>query len=131
MIPLLPTLNNEQTLVQNPRSPRIDFGAKRMVGWIDGNKSVGQFVHTALSVERYENLLHSWQFGIERNDLYGMPSDYVVAELKRRIEDALTIDARITAVDTFEFSVKGRTIIAKFVVHTIYGDEKFEYEVTA
>ena len=92
---------------------------------------MGQFVYTALNVERYENLLHTWQFGMETNDLYGMPTDYVVAELKRRIEDTLSIDERITAVDTFEFSVKGRTITVKFVVHSIYGDDNFEYEVTA
>lgn len=131
MIPLLPSINEETKVTQNPRSPMIDFEGKRITGWTEGKRAIGQFVYTALNVERYENLLHSWQFGIERNDLYGMPTDYVIAELKRRIEDALSIDERITAVDTFEFSVKGRAIIGKFVVHTIYGDEDFEYEVTA
>lgn len=131
MIPLLPVINNNQNLVQSSKSPRIDFSKKRFMGWVEDNEAVGQFVYTALNVERYENLLHSWQFGIESNDLYGMPSDYVIAELKRRIEDALSIDERITAVDSFEFSVKGRTISVKFVVHTIYGDSNFEYEVTA
>jgi hypothetical protein len=128
---MLPTINEEQNLDTNTKSPQIDFTKKRLIGWVDGNKAVAQFIHTALNVERYENIIHSWQFGIERNDLYGMPTDYVVAELKRRIEDALSIDERITAVDTFEFSVKGRTINIEFVVHTIYGDEKFKYEVTA
>lgn len=131
MIPMLPTINEEQNLVSNPKSPYIDFNKKRMIGWAEGKKAVAQFVYTALNVERYENLLHSWQFGLERNDLYGMPTDYVIAELKRRIEDTLSIDERISAVDTFEFSVKGKTITVNFVVHTIYGDENFEYEVTA
>lgn len=131
MIPLLPTLNDTQNLVQNTKSPSIDFGSKRFAGWTEGNGAVAQFVYTALNVERYENLLHTWQFGLELNDLYGMPTDYVIAELKRRIEDALSIDERITAVDTFEFSVKGRTITVTFVVHSIYGDDNFEYEVTA
>lgn len=131
MIPLLPTLNETRDRNQITKSPRIDFEHKRISGWAEGNASVAQFVYTALNVERYENLLHSWQFGIERNDLYGMTSDYVVAELKRRITDALSIDERITAVDTFEFSIKGRTVSVKFVVHTIYGDTNFEYEVTA
>lgn len=130
MIPLLPTLNDAQNTIQHTKSPRIDFDKKRIVGWVDGNGSIAQFVYTALNVERYENLLHTWQFGMESNDLYGMPTDYVVAELKRRIEDALSIDERITAVDTFEVSIKGRTITVKFVVHTIYGDDNFEYEVT-
>lgn len=131
MIPMLPTINEEQNLIRNTKSPFIDFTKNRMLGWVDGKRAVAQFVYTTLNVERYENLLHSWQFGMERNDLYGMPTDYVIAELKRRIEDALSIDERITAVDTFEFSVKGRTVNVKFVVHTIYGDEDFEYEVTA
>lgn len=131
MIPVLSTLNTEENIVQNSKCPRIDLDAKRFVGWVEGKESVAQFVYTALNVERYENLLHTWQFGIERNDLYGMPTDYVIAEMKRRIEDTLSIDSRITAVDTFEFSIKGRTINIKFVVHTIYGDNNFEYEVTA
>ena len=131
MIPLLPTINNGQSNVQNTKSPRIDFNRKRFSGWTEGNGALGQYVFTVLNVERYENLLHSWQFGVEKNDLYGMPTDYVVAELQRRIEDAFSIDERITGVDTFEFSIKGRTISVKFVVHTIYGDDNFEYEVTA
>ena len=131
MIPTLPTLNVSNDSQNPTKSPMIDFGKKRIVGWTDGKESVAQYIYTALNVERYENILHSWQFGIERNDLFGMPSDYVIAELQRRIQDALSIDDRITAVDTFEFSVKGRTISVKFVVHTIYGDDNFEYEVTA
>ena len=131
MIPMLPTINEAQSLVQNTKSPLIDFTKKRMIGWVEGKRAVAQFVYTALNVERYEKIIHTWQFGIERHDLYGMPTDYVFAELKRRIEDALSIDERITAVDTFEFSVKGRTVTVRFVVHTIYGDEDFEYEVTA
>ena len=131
MIPLLPTINPKPDFVQNTKSPRLDFDNKRFVGWTDGKSAVAQFVYTALNVERYENLLHSWQFGIERNDLYGMPTDYVIAEIKRRIADTLLIDERITAVDSFETSVKGRTISVTFVVHTIYGDDIIEYEVTA
>lgn len=131
MIPLLPTLNVEDDLTRGTKSPKIDFVKKRLVGWTEGNGAVSQFVYLVLNVERYENLLHTWQFGLETNDLYGMPTDYVVAELKHRIEDALSVDDRITSVDSFEFSIKGRTISVTFVVHTIYGDETFEYEVTA
>lgn len=131
MIPILPTINAERNPSQSTKSPQIDFVKKRMSGWTEGNGAVGQFVYVALNVERYQNLIHSWQFGIETADLYGKPTDYVIAELKRRIADALSIDERITAVDTFDFSVKGKTILVTFVVHTIYGDDKFEYEVTA
>lgn len=131
MIPLLPTLNNQQNLTYGIKSPLIDTKKNRIVGWTEGNGAVGQFVNSALHVERYENLLHSWQFGIEVSDLYGKSMDYVIAELRHRIEDALSIDDRITAVDTFEFSIKGRTITVDFVVHTIYGDDNFKYEVTA
>ena len=131
MIPLISTRIDEQDVSKRTKSPLIDFTNKRMVGWGDGNEALAQFVYTALNVERYENIIHSWQFGIERNDLYGLSTDYVVAELQRRIEDALSVDDRITSVDSFEFSVKGRTISIEFVVHSIYGDTNFEYEVTA
>ena len=131
MIPLISTRIDEQDVSKRTKSPLIDFTNKRMVGWGDGNEALAQFVYTALNVERYENIIHSWQFGIERNDLYGLSTDYVVAELQRRIEDTLSVDDRITSVDSFEFSVKGRTISIEFVVHSIYGDTNFEYEVTA
>ena len=131
MIPNLPTLNTTPNRGQGNKSPLIDLKKRRFAGWTEGNGAVGQLIYASLNVERYENLLHSWQFGIERDDLYGMSTDYVVAELRRRIEEALSVDDRITAVDTFDFSIKGRTITVTFVVHTIYGDEKIEYEVTA
>ena len=131
MIPILPTLNEEDNVVQNTRSPRIDFAQKRMLGWVDDKEALAQYVYTVLNVERYENILNTWQFGTEISDLYTMPTDYVIAELPRRIEDALIGDARITAVDSFEFSVKGRRVSVKFVVHTLYGDDTFEYEVNA
>ncbi len=131
MIPLIPTINDERNVNKHTKSPLIDFTTNRFVGWNDGNEALAQFVYTVLNVERYENILHSWQFGIERNDLYGQATDYVIAELQRRIEDALSIDSRITAVDSFEVSVKGRTVSIEFVVHSIYGDTNFKYEVTA
>lgn len=131
MIPTLPTLVEENTSVSKTKNPLINFSEKRIVGWTDGKRALLQWIYSALNVERYENLLHSWQFGIETNHLYGKHSDYVKAEIQSQIEEALLIDGRISSVDTFEFSVKGRTFHVNFVVHTIYGDDEIEFEVTA
>ena len=75
----------------------------------------------ALHTDRYRHVIYSWQYGVELDDLFGQPKDYVCAELRRRITEALTQDGRIQAVRDFEFTTSGRKIGVSFTVNTIYG----------
>ena len=96
-------------------------------GYCDGLEAMAQTVYKILNTERYGYLIYSWNYGIELGDLYGMPVDYVCAELKRRIEEALLQDDRIISVDNFEFDISTkRTVKATFTVYTIYGDVESE-----
>lgn len=98
-------------------------------GLIDGSEAIRQAVEKILRTERYENLVYSWDYGSEMNDLSGQEIEYVIPELKRRIQEALEQDDRIESVDSFAFTVNERSIHAGFVVHSIFGDMDAETEV--
>ena len=108
---------------------REDTG--RVFGVLDGIEAVRQSVRQMLSVERYEWLIHSWNYGVELSDLFGKPLPFVLPELERRITEALCQDDRITAVRDFSFDTgrRGR-VTASFTVETIYGALGEETEVS-
>ena len=87
-------------------TPRIIMGKNRLMGSCDGLEAIKQAVYLILNVERYRYVIYSSNYGVEFDDLLGKPVPYVLPELKRRIEEALTQDDRITSVDGFEFETK-------------------------
>lgn len=101
-----------------------------VAGYVDNLEAMAQVVYLILSVERYEYLIHGWNYGVELNDLYGKPIPYCIPEIKRRVTEALLQDERITSVDDFEFeTVKKGVIHATFQVTTIFGVLPAEKEV--
>lgn len=105
------------------------IGGNRVVGRADGIQAMRQAVYLILSVERYEWLIHSWNYGVELRDLYGQPVNYCIPEIERRITEALMQDDRIKGVENFEFSTDRGKITATFTVKTIFGDVPAEKEV--
>lgn len=100
----------------------IDFESGRITKSIDGIDAIKQAIIMILATERYEYLIHTWDYGFETQDLIGEDIGYVYPELKRRIVEALTQDSRIDSVDTFEFDKKGKVVTVSFVVHSTLGD---------
>lgn len=89
----------------------------------DGLEAVRQAVEIALSVERFRWQIYSTNFGAELDDLVGEDEAYIVSELPRLIEEALSTDDRIRAVDDFSFSrTDGNSMTVTFAVHTVFGD---------
>ena len=74
-----------------------------------------------LSIERYDWIIFSWNYGVELRDLIGMQTSYVLPEVKRRITECLTQDDRIKNVDDFEFEVEKNKVHATFKVYTDFG----------
>ena len=101
----------------------------RIVGLVDELEAMRQAVYFILSIERYEYVILDWNYGIELKDLVGKPPTFAMAELKRRVAEALMQDQRITAVDGFEFEVNGKRIQMKFFVTTVFGEVKAERAV--
>lgn len=96
-----------------------------ILGFVDSLKAMEQAIYKILRTERYKYIIYSWIYGIELEDLFGMPVEYCVVELERRISEALLQDNRITAVNGFEFdteSERGTILIKKFVAETVFGE---------
>lgn len=131
---MIPGINNlkEIEVITRPSldySMELDFmelDGKHVSGTCDGREAVRQAVFCILNTERYQYPVYSWNYGIELQDLYGKPHDYVMSELPRRIREALTQDDRINSVDGFTYEARGKEITVSFTVHTIYGDIKAE-----
>lgn len=96
-----------------------------ILGFVDSLKAMEQAIYKIIRTERYKYIIYSWNYGIELEDLFGMPVEYCVVELERRILEALLQDNRITAVNGFEFdteSERGTILIKKFVAETVFGE---------
>ena len=98
-------------------------------GTVDEREAVEQAVHKILQTERYRYAIYDWNYGVELEDLYGKNVTYVIPELKKRIEDALLSDDRITAVTDFSFQQGKGSVTTSFMVHTIFGEIRAERTV--
>ena len=80
-------------------------------------------------VERYRWQIFRSYSGMEWEGLLGQDPGYVAAELQRRLEEALTVDDRVTGVKNFSYTVQGQALTASFTVSTIYGEMQASTEV--
>ncbi len=102
-------------------------GARQViVGQADELEAMQQAIYLILNIERYENLIYSWNYGIELHDLYGKSVEYVLATLEWRIAEALLQDTRITEVTNFDFKTNGNKIHVTFTATTVFGDIEAE-----
>ena len=101
---------------------RIDLKNNRVQNWVDGQEAMKQAIFKILQTERYRhNKVYSDNYGVELVDLIGMPKPFVVAEVERRIREALLWDERIIAVKNFTFESKKSSVIVQFQCDTIFG----------
>ena len=133
MIPKIENIpiGEELEVVEEPSYTwKIDFKNKRIVSFIDEIEAMKQAIYLILNTERYKHEIYDWNYGVELSDLFGKDKAYVYSELKRRIREALIVDNRIIDVTNFEFeSIDRNTILAKFTVHTVFGDTEASREV--
>lgn len=108
---------------------RINEERAEARGTVDELEAVKQAIHKILQTERYRYAIYDWNYGIELEELYGKNVTYVIPELKKRIEDALLADDRITAVTDFSFQQEKGSVTAAFLVHTIFGEVTAERTV--
>src|SRR5690606_15374719 len=127
MIPQTTGIINIQEFTEpTSRTYKLNIDRQTINGYTDEVEAMKQAIYLILNIERYDYLIYSWNYGIELKDLFGQPTFYVVAELERRITEALIADSRITGVDNFEITREGKKVHARFTVHTIFGDVEGE-----
>mgnify|MGYP001212023256 FL=1 len=105
------------------------MSGNRIQGYTDGLDALKQAIYKVLNTERYEYPIYSFNYGIELESLIGKDPIYVQIELKRRIQECLLRDERITAVDNFKFEVNGDEIKCTFDVDSIFGNFTASREV--
>ncbi|MEE3807278.1 DUF2634 domain-containing protein [Lysinibacillus fusiformis] len=108
---------------------KINNELDRCYGTVDELEALKQAIFLMLNIERYNHLIYSWNTGFETNDLIGQPTVYVTSEVKRRIQEALLQDDRITEVDTFEVTTNKNKVHIQYTAHTIFGEITAEKEV--
>lgn len=100
-------------------------------GYVDGTEAVRQAIHCILNTEAGKHLIYEEDYGIELEDLYGMPQEFVISELQMRFEDALLQDERIQSLNDFTVERKGKkAVLCNFIADTTEGDIEIEEEVT-
>ena len=88
-----------------------------------GLEAVRQAVEIALNVERYKWTIYSANYGSELNDLVGEDEAYIIAEIPRLVEGALSPDSRVFSVDDYTYTrTDANSLTVSFTVHTVYGD---------
>ena len=125
MIPKIETSADITVKEQPTKTYKMElYKGNYILGFVDSQKAMEQAIYKIIRTERYKYIIYSWNYGIELEDLFGMPVEYCVVELERRISEALLQDNRITAVHGFEFdteSERGTVLIKKFIAETIFG----------
>ena len=111
------------------RTFRLNYDALAITGTINEIKAVEQAVYLILNTERYQWLIHSWDYGVELHDLIGKDVEFCIPEIERRVREALLQDDRITAVENFEFTVNKKQVLTTFKVVSIFGEINTEMGV--
>lgn len=115
--------------IRPSRTFQMHDATKTISGIIDEVEAIKQAVFLILNMERYEWLIYSWNYGVELHGLIGQPIDFCIAEIERRIREALLQDDRITAVENFKFEVNKKKVLTTFTVVSIFGSIDTETEV--
>ena len=93
-------------------------------------KAISQDIKFALSTERNMYPIMGSNFGVEFLDLIGKDRQYVQAQVKKRVKDALSIDDRITNIDNFKFEEIGEgSLSVSFVIETVLGKVNMVTEI--
>lgn len=108
----------------------VDWENETLGDSVMGLEAIAQDIRFALSTERNKYPIMGPNFGVTLNDLIGMDSAYVQANVKKRISDALSIDDRILSVSEFKFTKPDMdSMLVSFLVTTVLGDLQMTTEL--
>ena len=101
----------------------LEENSDRISGFTDEQEAMKQAIYKIIRTERYKYIIYDWNYGIELEDLFGMPVTPCVPQIERRIREALLQDTRISEVNNFEFDTsKKGVILVKFTAYTEFGE---------
>ena len=103
------------------RTWNVNTDTQRIEGDTDRLPSVQQAAEIILNTQRFRWQIYRPFSGVHLEDLIGQESDFVGAELQRRIKEALAVDERIQGISDFSFYMKEDSMMVQFRVNTVYG----------
>ena len=123
MIPTQNEITPDVEFIDQPSyTYSMNISGDNVIGNCTGLEAVKQSMYKILNTERYQTPIYSQNYGVEFTDLMGMPKNYCVPEIERRITDALLQDDRIKSVYDFKFTFPKKNIIyVTFKVDTTEG----------
>lgn len=107
----------------------IDPESHHISGYTDGLQAMTQAVEIIVNIERFFWQIYSPNFGMQWRGLIGNNPDFVGAEMKKRLDNAFSVDTRIYGTSNYNYSVNGDVLTATFTVNTVYGDVSQSVEV--
>ena len=126
------TLNLQNGVVYQDYTTKtfyIDPESRHVVGYADGLQAMIQAVEIIVNIERFFWQIYSPNFGMQWRGLIGNNPDFVGAEMKKRLDNAFSVDTRIYGTSNYNYSVSGDVLTATFTVNTVYGDVSQSVEV--
>lgn len=122
-------LNNVERVEQTTKTYYLDIEKNRIEGFCNEMEALKQTIYCILSTERFENIIYSWNYGVEIKNLIGENETYVIPELERVITEALLQDDRIKEVSNFIFSTSSNAVTVAFDVITALGSITIDKKV--
>lgn len=108
---------------------KLHYTKKKINSFVDRKQALEQSIYCLLNTERYKYPIYSFNYGIQREDLFGKNIDSIMRKLQNRINNALVSDDRIISVTNFEFDSKENGVLkVRFIVNSTYGEIEINYE---
>lgn len=122
------TIENEQE--KTSRTYRIDWDEGRIIGYVDGQESMNQYIKKAILTPRFRCLIYSNQYGSEIIDTLmdkEVTREYIEAEISFLVTDTLIHDPRILRVYNVGIEFKDTyplqdSCVITFDADTLYGE---------
>ncbi len=105
-----------------------------IAGYVENLKALVQRIYLLLNTQRDKYKIYGdTGYGVEKDDLLGMPIPYVIPEIDRRYRDAIMREEPdVISVGNFAFTLHEndqRILTVKFTVTSVYGEITMENRV--
>lgn len=93
-----------------------------------GKDAIKVWIYKALLTKRYKYMIYTWDYGHEIEDLVGKNynQDLISSEMKRFVEECLSINPYILSIDNFSCKFDGSKLSCEFTVNTHFGEVRID-----
>lgn len=91
---------------------------------VEGLEAIKVWIWKALQTQRYKYLAYTWQYGneIENAIGQGLSNSATQAEVKRYVEECLSINPYIQGMTSFALNLDGSNANLSLTILTVYGE---------